>query len=88
MINLFFAINIILILYNKLLFKMGGNCESCTTADDEYKNTLVLNPQEDYSLQPEDFYNQTTKEIAMKIGPFKYNDEDLPQFIEKGPITL
>jgi hypothetical protein len=60
---------------------MGNNCETCTATDDEYKNTLILNPQEDYSLQPEDFYNKITLEIAKKIGPFQYNDEDLPQFI-------
>lgn len=54
----------------------------------EAKDTLVLDPKEDYSLQPEDFYNDITKKIAIQLGPFKANDEDLPPFITKGPIKM
>ena len=36
---------------------MGNQCESCQTMEHEAKDTLVLDPKEDYSLQPEDFYN-------------------------------
>ncbi len=52
------------------------------------KDTLVVDPKEDYSLQPQDFYNDITKKIAIKFGPFKQNDEDTPPFITKGPIKM
>jgi hypothetical protein len=40
---------------------MGSQCEACTTADTEKVNTLVIDPTEDYSLKPEDFYNERTR---------------------------
>lgn len=59
---------------------MGNQCEACASTDNEQQNTLILNPLSnpqliEYSLQPEDFYNERTREIATKLGPFKFDDE-------------
>ena len=68
--------------------KMGNQCESCQTIEGEGKDTLVLDPKEDYSLQPEDFYNEVTRKIAMQLGAFKTSDEDPLPFVSKGPIKM
>ena len=74
---------------------MGNQCEACTTADNETINTLVVNPQLDYNLQPEDFYNERTKEIALRLGPFKFDSDDdfeklsdVSVLVTKGPVTM
>jgi len=49
---------------------------------------LVLESTKTYHLEPPNFYNDITREVATRLGPFEYND-DLPnQFITKGPIQL
>jgi hypothetical protein len=54
---------------------MGGTCEACTSNDtDEEKNTLVLDSKKSYNLEPKSFYNDLTREVAIKMGAFKYNE--------------
>jgi hypothetical protein len=68
---------------------MGGACESCQSVEGENNNTLLVNlAEEDTHLQPEDFYNAATKEIANRLGPFKYDNDDIPPFVTKGPIEM
>ncbi len=42
----------------------------------------------DYNLQPEDFYNEKTKGIAKKLGPFKFEDDTTQSFVSQGPIDM
>ena len=67
---------------------MGATCEACTSAEADDKNTIVLDSNKSYNLEPASFYNEITRQIATKLGPFKYNDDEKGQYVTKGPITL
>ena len=67
---------------------MGASCDSCTSAEAEDRNTIILDSNKNYHLEPHNFYNEITKEVASKLGPFKYNDEETRQYITKGPVKL
>lgn len=67
---------------------MGNQCEACGTVEAENKNTLVLDTNQDYNLQPEDFYNEKTKEIASRLGPFKFDEEEHHNFVSQGPVDM
>jgi hypothetical protein len=68
---------------------MGGQCDKCNTAEEEHKNSIVvIDTAVDYNLRPPDFYNDKTREIALRLGSFKYNEEETQTFVSKGPIAM
>jgi hypothetical protein len=48
----------------------------------------VLDSKKSYNLEPSSFYNEITREIAQKMGSFKYSNEEEGQYITKGPLKL
>lgn len=49
---------------------------------------MILDSAKSYHLEPPNFYNEITREVATKLGPFEYHDEETGSFITKGPIQL
>ncbi len=67
---------------------MGGQCESCKNVNDD-ANTLTIDPlASNFDLQPHEFYNDLSREIAKKLGPFKYDNEDVKNISFKEPVVL
>lgn len=54
---------------------MGATCENCTSSQDEKANQLILESSKNYHLEPANFYNEFTRQVASKMGPFVYGDD-------------
>lgn len=65
-----------------------GECESCQNIDKDQVNTIVVDLSAQEDLQPADFYNATTKAVAKRLGPFKYDEDSGLTFVSKGPIKM
>ena len=61
-----------------------GNCEVCKNVELD-TNTLIVDTN---PLEPADFYNDKTRAVAKKIGPFQCSDDQIPPYITKGPIQM
>jgi hypothetical protein len=65
-----------------------GACNCCETAQDTDRKQLLPGGAAESVLEPRDFYNPLTREIATRLGAFQVIDEDQQGYVRKGPIDM
>ena len=65
-----------------------GECQSCQNVEPEVANAVIVGGEREYVPTPTDFYSETTRAVARRIGEFKYDEDDTGGLVKKGPVEM